>query len=106
MNEIKKNFHHLHVIANAKPTLRKAILKNANKDVIDALCSCLYNFMKGNIKTNKNVLKRAQKYKNTLRKVLKPTNIAKKQEILIQKGGFLPFLIPAILEGVVNLFKK
>jgi preprotein translocase subunit Sss1 len=106
MDEVQKNIHLLQVLSKAKPKLRKVILKNADEDLIIAICACILNFMNGNIKTDEKVKKSVKKYKHILRKVLKPTRIDQKQQVLVQKGGFLPLLIPTILSGILSFLKE
>jgi hypothetical protein len=50
MMSIKSNFHELHVLKNAKPKLRKAMLSNCNKELINTISECVLNVLKGNEK--------------------------------------------------------
>ena len=39
----------LRVPSHCKPKIRKAILKNCEKDLIHIICDCVYNVVKGNV---------------------------------------------------------
>lgn len=107
MNNIKKNFDNLKFISHCHPRLRKTVVKHADKKLILALCECMYNFLIGNIKTNDEFEGKAKKYKNVLRTLMnKDDTVENKKEILVQKGGFLPVLLPTILGVIANLIGK
>lgn len=62
--------------------------------------------MNGNIPIDKKNLKRLKKYKKDMR-TLKNYNdqkkpIRTKRKILIQRGGFLQFVIPALLSSAIG----
>ena len=103
MKNLEKKIHHLHVLANSSPQLRKAIIKYGDRDLIMAICECILNFLNGNINADADLVKKAGKHKKILRKILEPISIKKKKDLLIQSGGFLPMLIPTILGVISNL---
>ena len=106
MKNVKKHLTHLQFLAHCSPKLRKLVLKNADKDLILAVCECMYNFMNGNVKVDENIMKKTQKHKNHLRKLFSDGSLSKKKDVLVQHGGFLPILIPTILEVVSSLIKS
>ncbi len=103
MKNIEKHLHHLHLIGQCKPKIRKLILKNADKNFIKAICECIYNFINGNVVANDATVNKLKKHKKTIRKILTSKGVKNKKEILIQNGGFLPLLIPTILQVVTSL---
>ena len=109
MDNVQKNLSTLKFLAKCHPKIRKAILKYSDNDLIIAISECVLNCLKGNIEVKSDVTEELLKYKNTLRQLSKKqkgvrSNIKKK--LLIQKGGFLPIILPTILSFFSNLLDK
>jgi hypothetical protein len=96
----------LSVLGKCKIKLRKAIIKNADKDLIDAISQCVFNLLSGNIQMNELEKKNLAKYKTTLRKIATKSSLKSKKRILVQKGGFLQFLIPAAITGISSIISS
>lgn len=107
MKEVKKNIHCLHYLSQCKASDRRFILKNANKDLVYAICECFLNVLNGNVKLSDIVVKKIKRHKKTLRQLVNNSeSIKNKKQLLVQKGGsILPLLLPTILEVVTNLIK-
>ena len=86
--------------------IRKAILANADRELVDAICQCVFNLLSGNIQLNAAEKKNLTKYKNTLRKIVTQSSFKDKKTILVQKGGFLQFLIPAAITGISQIISS
>ena len=82
----------------AKPAVRKAILSNANKDLIYALAEIITNVLQGNVKLTEAEKAKLRRSHKALRDIVdKRTGIKAKKQLLIQQGGILSALIaPAI----------
>jgi hypothetical protein len=107
MKKVAKNLNHLELVGCCKSKLRKAILKNSDKDLIITICECVYNLLCGNVITDRKILKKLESHKKTMRKLVSSNDsIESKRNLLIQKGGFLPIIIPTILDLVTRLFKQ
>jgi hypothetical protein len=101
---VERNFESLKYLASCQPKVRRSILQNANNNLIHAICECMLNFLRGNISTADDVVKKAKRYKKTLRQLMnKDDTLEHKKEILVQKGGFLPVILPTIL-GILSSF--
>ena len=50
--------------------------------------------------------KRLYKYRNTLRKIVSKSSLKQKKKVLIQKGGFLQFIIPAAITGISSIISS
>ena len=100
MKGVKSNFHELHVLKNAKPKLRKAILTNCNRELVKTISECVLNVLKGNLK-----LTDSQKRKlRQLRSVAgRRVALSTKKKLINQRGGFLVPLLSAILLTVTSL---
>ena len=104
MNKVKAKLPELKLLSTCKVKLRKAILLNSDAELINVLQDCVYNVLRGNVKLPKGVDRHLDKYKSVLRKfVYEKANVARKRKLLIQKGGFLPFLIPAAIDTTARL---
>ena len=75
----KQNLELLNVLAHCKDKIRKAILINGDKDLIEAICQCIYNLLQGNIEISEDDKKRLYKYRNTLRKIVSKSSLKQKK---------------------------
>lgn len=94
----------LRIILNAKPELRNAMLKNADKELVRTICECVLNVINGNLIVDEKNKKKLAKHKFLLRKIVKKTSCWKKKRKIIQKGG--NFLIPLLLPIIGSLISK
>lgn len=105
MGRLGRNYNSLCTLGACKPEMRKAIIKNADEDLVYALCEIIFNMMNGSIKIDKGLLENIKSYKNCFRRLVASNGTVKqKKAILRQKGsGWMPFLIPPIIETVKHL---
>ena len=86
---------------------KKATRKSAqigSKDNIDALAEGALNTLKGNVPLESTLKKKLKRHCAKIRQLAhKRISRKKKKELLVQHGGFLPLLIPAILTAVGSL---
>lgn len=102
-SRLKKNRHFLHALLGAKSSMRKAILQNAEPDLIKTVAEIVLNLLHGNIKLSKNHRSGLIKYKSCLRKIGRSDgNLAQKRKVLVQSGGFLPILLSSLLATAVG----
>ena len=66
MNRLKSQLHFLHVLKDAKPQARRALLTFASDDLIKAIVECAINTLNGNHKLTKDEKSKFSKYKNRL----------------------------------------
>jgi hypothetical protein len=85
----------LSVIQKAKPSLRKAILKEADKALVYSICEICDNTLIGNLKLSDKQKNKIKRHKNTIRKLAqRGGSWQKKKKHLVQTGGaFLPILL-------------
>lgn len=108
---LKRNFKLLRFLKKAKRKHRSSFLKTAPTDVILCLCDCAHNVLRGNIHLKKKDRDSLRRYKKALRQLTeKKSGVEKKRKFLIQKGGFLPYLLGPIISaagGIIgNLIKR
>ena len=103
MNRLKSQLHLLHVLKDAKPQARLALLATAGDDVIKAFVEWEINTLNGNHIQSKEEKNKLSKYKNRLRALIDPKFTFKsKRKHLILKGGFIVPLLKSILSGVIG----
>ena len=103
MKRLKSQLHFLHVLKEAKPQARRALLASANNELIKAIVECPINTFNGNDKLNKEGQSKLSKYKNRLHALVTPKiSFKSKRKLLIQEGGFIVPLLTSILSGVIG----
>jgi hypothetical protein len=82
---------------------RKKFFKSCSKECINKICECVQNLLNANLPIKACHLKKLSRHKQSLRVfAAKRTSLAKRKRIL-QKGGFIGALFPAILPAVASL---
>ena len=100
---LKRHSETLQFLSRAKPSVVKAVIQNCEKDLLDAICECSLNILKGTVSLKPHEYKRLVKHRNCLRDLTKK-NIAQKQKrALLQKGGLLQALLAPVLAVLGDL---
>ena len=110
MSKSYKHKHYLALLGQAKNRNRRnKIIDVADKEELTAICDCIHNVLKGNVKLKNNQIMQLRKYKKHLRSLTnKRMSVKKRKDTLKQHGGFLPLLIPAavsILSRLIGISK-
>ena len=100
MKRLQKHANILQVLATAKPALKKAIINAGDKELIDTLCDCAQNLLKGNVTMTTRQKTCLRRHKNLLRQLTQRQSLQAKKQLL-QKGGFLGSLLAPVL-GIVG----
>jgi len=104
MNRVKSNYHTLHVLKTAHPKLRKAIITNCNRELVNNISECILNVLYGNVKLSGCSSRKLRKYKALPRKVAdKRVPLSNKKKLIVQRGGFLLPLLSAVLPAIASL---
>ena len=69
---LKSQLHFLHVLKQAKPQARRALLTSTDDDLIKAIVECVINILNGNHKLTKEDKGKLNKYKSRLRALVNP----------------------------------
>jgi hypothetical protein len=113
---LAKHWDMLSVLSKASSPMRKKLIQTASKDVIETVCECCLNVLKGTIPLSKHQKKCLAKHRHVLRQMVqKKIPIRQKKKMLVQHGGFLPILGPMLapligtigkplLKGVLGAF--
>ena len=97
MERVKRNLNGINDLVESFASKRRKIVRNANSDFTKAIADICYNIIKGNLVISEENKQQLKKNKKPIRKMADkkiPTFIKKK--MMVQKGGILPGLIPAI----------
>ena len=108
MNRLQKHGSILHVLKTAKPSIVRHLIKNGSKDLLNVLCECCYNVIKGNVPLTHFQKKRLHRYKNTLRTLTtnkRKLTLSKKRQLL-QKGGFLGVLLGPVIKLLGTILQQ
>lgn len=104
---LKKNIALLNQINKANPKLRKAILENAPKEVIDCIIDCAHNVLQGNVVLTPLQKQRLGKHKKVVRLLgTKGASYKVKRDLVVQKGGFVNALLTPLLIAALPLFTE
>ena len=94
----------LEKLANKKN--HRELINNADTKFMTALCDLVHNILEGNINISIKERKKLYKYRNQLRHLCKHSTLEHKKKYLLQKGGFLQFLIPAAIAGISSIISS
>jgi hypothetical protein len=72
MNRLESQLHFLHVLKDAKPQARRALLTSTSDDLIKAIVEFAINTLNGNHKLTKDEKSKLSKYKNRLQALVNP----------------------------------
>lgn len=105
MKHLEKHHHMFEVLKKASPKLRKAILRNADDDLICILAEIIVNLMDRNIEIRPQQKRKLARFKNIFRRIARhcshTPNKRKLRKQIVQSGGALPFLIPLIAKAAL-----
>ena len=103
---MKRSLPYLQILAEAKPKLRKILIKNLPESVIIAICECCLNMLKGVIPLTARQKRRLAPYKTQLCALAKmKVSQKRKKTYLTQRGGaFLLSVLRAALGALRSLF--
>jgi len=69
MKLIKSNYPALKLLRSAQTKLRKAIILNGNRELLNSIRECVLNVVNGNLKVSDCAKRKLRKHKSVLRKV-------------------------------------
>ena len=101
-SRLKKHAHILRFLASGKPAVCKAVVKAADPQLINCLCECAHNILKGNIPLTKAQKQKLTWVKQGLRSLAKKSTSQKQKKKILQKGGFLGALLAPVAATVLS----
>ena len=106
IENLKSQLDLLKILARPKSKYRKLIIQSADKKLVQAICECIHNVLKGNINISESEKKRLKSYRSVLHELIKKSTLKTKKKILIQRGGFLEVLLPAVISGIASIISS
>jgi hypothetical protein len=82
---------------------RRRYLKNCEGSFIDCLCECVKHLLKGRVPLKQKQLKSLRRYKRLLRKVASKKTPQGERRRILQTGGFVGEVLPALLGGLSSI---
>ena len=103
--EDKKRLAILKILSKSEPRVVKSILQTADSKLINLLSECALNVLNQNVKVGKNRKKALRKFRKHMEKLAYEKLPLKKKRTILQKGGFLSILLPAVLPTLLKALK-
>ena len=104
---MRKHAHFLSVLAKGNSKQQRGIIEGASNDLIQCLCECCFNILRGSVPLSSNQKKKLSKYKHHLRTLSnKKVSTSKKRKLLTQKGGFISAILGPVLSALGSLLFK
>ena len=104
---VKKVQKTLILLANAKPSAAKKIIKNASHNVLKAVSEICLNMLNGVVNLSVSHKKKLKKYRNTMRKLAEKNTSLTARRKLMQRGGFIGSVLgiglPLLVKGISAL---
>ena len=82
---------------------RKKFFKTCSKDCVVKICECIKNVLNANLQIKPTHLKKLSRHRQTLRALASKKTSLVKRKRLLQKGGFIGALLPAIIPAIASL---
>lgn len=103
---LRKNAGALRALSKAPNSIKKSIISSAPKDLIDTICECAYNLLKGNVSLTSDQYNKLKRYRTQLRELNRGKTSLKRKRSLLQQGGFLGAILARVVPILANLFLK
>ncbi len=100
---LKKHANELVYLQKARPCIRNHLITKADRSLVDCLCECADNILRGNVPLTKLQKEKLKRNKDELRELRKKSVSLKKKKAILQKGGFLESLLAPIASVVAPL---
>lgn len=97
----------LRLLQKAGTANRKKLLRLATGHQLRLLSECCLNFLQQTYSTSPKNIKKLRKHKAAIRSLARRrTSLKHRRNVAIQKGGFLPLLLPAAISFLANLISR
>ena len=104
-SEHKQRVNLLRVLARSEPKVVKTILQTADLDLVNLLSECALNLLNKNVKVSQKRKKTLKKFRKEMETLAYDKLPLKKKRTILQKGGFLSVLLPAIIPSLLKALK-
>jgi len=90
-------------LQKARPCIRNHLIAKTDRSLVDCLCECADNILRGNAQLTKIQKEKLKRNKAELRALTKKSVSLKKKKAILQKDGFLGSLLAPIASVVAPL---
>ena len=104
-SEHKRRVNLLKVLAKSEPKVVRAILQSADVELVNILSECALNLLNKNVKVSPKRKKALKKFRKEMEKLAFDKIPIEKKRTILQKGGFLSVLLPAIIPSLLKALK-
>ena len=80
----------------------KHMIRHCDSDMLKSLCEICQNTIRGNVRLTPTHFKRLKRYKKQLSTVTNSKSSDKQKRQSLQKGGFLPALLGAVIPAIIG----
>jgi hypothetical protein len=95
--KLHRNADAVSYLLRAGPKVRRVLIKEGRKELVNALCECVLNVLNGNVRVSDAQRRQLARYKKDLRTLVdRRPKLAEKKRV-IQRGGFLPILAKVLV---------
>ena len=102
---VEKHLYDLHLLKESKPYQQKALLEASTDSLVQAICQCCDQALKGRVPLNGTQFRQVKRHRSHIRKLAgRNLNTKAKRKILTQKGGLAP-LLPILGSLITPLIK-
>ena len=101
----KKRVALLKVLAKSEPKVVRGILRTADVKLVNLLSECALNILNKNVKVSQKRKNMLKKYRKEMEKLAYGKLTMPKRKNILQTGGFLSVLLPAILPTLLKALK-
>jgi hypothetical protein len=100
---LKRHDSNIVYLQKTKPCIRRHLITKADRSLVDCLCECAENIIRGNFPLTKLQKEKLKRNKAGLRALTKKSVSLKKKKAILQKCGFLGSLLAPIASVVAPL---
>ncbi len=86
--KLQKTFEKVRILSLATPRVRKQLVQQGGREIVDCISECCVNILKGNVRLSPKQKSCLSKHKQKLREIAKKKVSLKQKKQIIQHGGF------------------
>ena len=102
--KLQQNVDALRFLIKCNPKQREAVIKHASNGLIDSLCECALNLLKGHVPLHPKQKKKLSTHKDRLRALSNKRMARKKKRVILsQRGGFVGTLLAPIVSSLLPI---
>lgn len=93
---LQQTYDKVRILSLATPRARKQLIQSGDQQLINCVSECCQNILEGKVPLSPETKQKLAKHKTSIRTVAKKKTSLKKKKDIIQKGGFLGLVLPAV----------